>query len=105
MGQKRKQRQSPRDYNEERNIAPITSTIEEATDRPRGGHTEATERPHKGHEGATEEKTGGKQASANIRKIRLSNSDWQRLKIMAENEGSSRGAIIRRLVRQYLRGR
>lgn len=36
--------------------------------------------------------------------VRLSPADWERLGAVAKKEGTSKGAIIRRLVRQYLRG-
>ena len=75
----------------------------EATPGPQEGHTEATQGPQAGHEQATGETAEGKQSAANIRKIRLSDPDWDRLGVLAEREGTSRGAIVRRLVREYLR--
>ena len=36
--------------------------------------------------------------------VRLSPADWERLGQFAATEGTSRGAIVRRLVREYLRG-
>ena len=74
-----------------------------ATPEPQKGHTEATQGPQEGHVEATGEKADGKQSGANIRKIRLSDRDWERLRAAAEREGTSRGAIVRRLVREYLR--
>lgn len=37
------------------------------------------------------------------RNVRISDRDWTRLKQAAAAEGTSAGAIIRRLVREYLR--
>jgi hypothetical protein len=36
--------------------------------------------------------------------VRMLPADWRALGAAAKREGSSRGAIIRRLVREYLRG-
>ena len=38
------------------------------------------------------------------RNVRISNRDWDALKSAAAEEGTSAGAIIRRLIREYLRG-
>ena len=37
--------------------------------------------------------------------VRFTPTDWAELERLANTEGSSRGVIIRRAVRQYLRGR
>lgn len=39
------------------------------------------------------------------RNVRIDDYDWQRLKARAAEEGTSAGAVIRRLVRDYLRAR
>ena len=67
---------------------------------PQAGHTEATIGPQAGHDRAT---TGPQQGRANIRKVRLYDSDWEALGRLTESEGTSRGAVIRRIVREYLR--
>ena len=39
------------------------------------------------------------------REFRIHDHDWQRLQARAADEGTSAGAVIRRLVREYLRAR
>ena len=56
--------------------------------------------PQQGHDRAT---IGPQPGQANIRKVRLYDTDWEALGRLAELEGTSRGAIIRRIVREYLR--
>jgi len=67
---------------------------------PQQGHVEATIGPQQGHDRAT---IGPQPGQVNIRKVRLYDTDWEALGRLAELEGTSRGAIIRRIVREYLR--
>ena len=64
--------------------------------------------PETTHERSTDntQTTHERSTTARLKRydVRLSEADWQRLGNAADTEGSSRGAIIRRLVKGYLRG-
>lgn len=66
------------------------------TQRPDESHTTDTQTTHD---------TRTNDTQMNRREFRIHDHDWERLKARAAEEGTSAGAVIRRLVREYLRAR
>ena len=71
-------------------------------------HKSSTDKGQTQYEGSTDAVPATHKSSTEKMQrydVRFTPTDWAELERLANTEGSSRGVIIRRAVRQYLRGR
>lgn len=86
---------------------PKREQIREAAERQGEAIAQHTRAPYERHTSDTQttHEHGTKDTQMGRREFRIHDQDWDRLKARAADEGTSAGAVIRRLVKEYLRSR